>query len=539
MFKYLHPYHPDSWEGQVKCGLIDRHAGVRLVQGNFTEDAFGFNRLAAKGGKFYQVVKELNGPMYVDRLQGGLPIYDYTYDTELIEEYNNLLGDNFYGFQFHEWASNLRSDLTHIGSDPGCDWTVEGIKKVIYKLFPYPDLQLEAQTAEETAQMGPIRTAEEFYQAIVSLLERRSGKFRLVPCDSGALAYKLELEHGIRTFMPEVGAQTADARLQISYARSMAKAYGARFGVYYEPWGGKPFSTCFCQRDSICEWGGLTNDNFPYKSAGENGGSSRSLQKRIHLYSYLSGAEFISEEWGGSNTFYNFVDFELTPYGIEKKKFLSFVNKYPKIGEKMAPIALVLPKDYTVVYGIHAGATFADYPVLGEKGEKLVRIKEAICDVFSKPVSDMTGDEIGVLINSDIPDAVDMIHEDSKTLGEYEYLIDATQNPAFAKEHSNVCAIEDLPCIFEKTLPCKVEGGLHWMVNKCEDKYYLAIFNHSGISRSVAEGEKVIPGSEKTVKVTLKPGRYLKALEGAEISNAENGVYHIKISGGDWFFGEF
>lgn len=68
---------------------------------------------------------------------------------------------------------------------------------------------------------------------------------------------------------------------------------------------------------------------FPFESAGSNGGSSRSLQKRLLIYAYLAGAEFVGEEWGGYNTFYDLKDFTLPPYGKTKRLFLRFAEKYP------------------------------------------------------------------------------------------------------------------------------------------------------------------------------------------------------------------
>ena len=84
---------------------------------------------------------------------------------------------------------------------------------------------------------------------------------------------------------------------------------------------------------------------------GENDGSSRSLQKRIHLYSYFSGAQFMSEEWGGCNTFCNWDDFEISEYGRVKLDFLKLIRKYPQeyIGTMYTPVAVVLLEDVKVL----------------------------------------------------------------------------------------------------------------------------------------------------------------------------------------------
>lgn len=63
------------------------------------------NELAKKDGKLFKLISDNNYPWYIDRLQGGGYIDEYQYNTELIDS----LG-NFYGFQMHEWISNMRSD---------------------------------------------------------------------------------------------------------------------------------------------------------------------------------------------------------------------------------------------------------------------------------------------------------------------------------------------------------------------------------------------------------------------------------------------
>ena len=100
---------------------------------------------------------------------------------------------------------------------------------------------------------------------------------------------------------------------------------GKGFGVYYEPWRGSNVCT-FC--GNMNEWGIDENSDFPFRPYGPNGGTSRSLQKRIYLYAYLSNAEYIAEEWGGYNTFNNIENFELSSYGIVKKEFIDFCDKY-------------------------------------------------------------------------------------------------------------------------------------------------------------------------------------------------------------------
>ena len=114
MFTYFHCYLPETWDAQVKAGLINEHSGIRFCESIDIDEEKKFNNLAKKGGELYNIVKKNNMPFYIDRLQGGCFIENYNYDMELVNEYKNMLGNKFLGFQMHEWMSNYRNDLRKI-----------------------------------------------------------------------------------------------------------------------------------------------------------------------------------------------------------------------------------------------------------------------------------------------------------------------------------------------------------------------------------------------------------------------------------------
>lgn len=279
----------------------------------------------------------------------------------------------------------------------------------------------------------------------------------------------------------------------------------------------------------------------PFESHGENGGSSRSLQRRIQLYSYFAGAEFFSEEWGMSNTFYDWVDFELTPYGKIKYDFLKLIRKYPKerIGTPYTPIAVVLPGDLPPVSEIHnTGDTLWGYPLAGELAKKTAAVREGLRELLSNPAP-MAGSETEVLFNSGIPDAIDVIHEDAAVLYEdYEYFVDLTGGGTFGRTH-RCCSVEEVKGLLEELMPCTVEGGVHWFVNRAEGRWLLVAFNHSGIHRSVEKGELALPGEERRIRIRLKNSRFLRLLEGNTDISYVDGAYEAVIPPGGWFLGEF
>ncbi len=549
MFKYFHCYMEETWDAQVKAGLIDENSGIRFPQSLGLYEKDKFNNVAKAGGKLWSMLKENSMPFYIDRLQGGCYIENYNYDMELINSLKEMLGDNFWGFQMHEWMSNFFSDIVrlrsngcpHIGNTRG--WSKEDIIATIKRAYPFPHLFLESHTAEEMAEIGDPETFEEFFAHAQKLFKKRQKytEGMLIPCDSFYLAMPLELKNGAKRIMPEIGAQTPDTRIQVCYARGMAKAYGVSFGTYYEPWGGDPFSACNYHKEGKNEWNIQVGADFPFETKGNNGGSSRSMQRRMQLYSYIAGAQFISEEWGMCNTFYDWEEFELTPYGKIKLDFINFTRKYPDVGSTIVPVAVVLPADLQVLEGVRKeDDSLCGFPIFGSFAEKVRKVRKGLRRLFLES-SGMKGTETTSLINSNIPDAIDIVHEDRFDADSYEYLVDLTGNSSFAEKYaSKICAAEDVQSILSKLLPCRVEGGLHHLVNRMPTgKYSLMIFNHSGVSRTVAEGERFMHEEDKTVTVTCKDNRRINMLEGNGSVTYEGDVAYVTVPAGGWFFAEF
>jgi hypothetical protein len=110
-FCFYHPYHPETWQAMIDCGLVRDGDGVKFSQSLLIKDEYKFNNLAAEGTELYNYLREKRSPFYIDRLQGGCYIEEYPYDMTLIDKYREMLGDRFIGWQMHEWLSNYKSDL--------------------------------------------------------------------------------------------------------------------------------------------------------------------------------------------------------------------------------------------------------------------------------------------------------------------------------------------------------------------------------------------------------------------------------------------
>ena len=535
MLIFFHGYSPDTWDAMLRTGLVRDGDGIRFQQSIDIDEGLKFNELAKKGGRLYEILRERRCPFYIDRLQGGCYIDKYVYDPALLDEYRRMLGDHFYGFQMHEWLSNYRSDANHkLAALSAEEWTSERIEREIREKFPYKNLFLECMTLEEIAAAGKPATPEQFYRNMTAIYKKRQKTFELIPCDSAFLAYQFEIQSGAKRLMPEVGAAPADTRVQVCYARGMTRREGKSFGIYYEPWGSRPFSVCsyFGAKN---EWN-IGNADFPWRPYGPNGGSSRSLQRRIFLYAYLSGASFISEEWGLYNTFLEGTDYALSPYGEIKREFLRFVEKYADVGDKITPIAAVLPEELAVLEDWREPYKLFGYE---SKNERLADIKRGVMALFGN-AHPMMGNEGNSLKNMDMPDAIDLLNRDDGMLKKYDYLVDLTFGSDLPAHCSNLCAPEDVPALLRRVLPAYVDGGLHWMLNHRKGGgYYLTVFNHSGVMRTVAEGERVCPEAEKTVTVTLRDGATPTLLEGDATLAKDGDAYRLTVRGGGYAFIRF
>lgn len=543
MFTYLHCYMPKTWDAQVKAGLVRPGDGIRFSQSLDIDKELKFNNLAAIGGELYNYVRENNCPFYIDRLQGGCFLEEYPYDMDLVNEYRAILGDKFWGFQMHEWGSNICSDLQRIVS-LNCDWTEESITKKIRSAFPYEHTYLEAMNAEEYASLGGVpENYEKYLLIMLNLLKKRQAHVDgdLLPCDSAYQAQKLEIEAGAKRLMPEIGAQTRNTRIQLAYSRGMARSAKIPFGSYYEPWGGNPFSACCYHREGKNEWN-ISAESFPFKTAGGNGGSSRSMQWRMHLYSYMAGCSFMTEEWGMCNTFYDWNDFELTPYGQVKKDFLDLVDRYPNIGTPIIKAAVILPKNMPVLDMALSPNTYLGYPVEGKFAENLSKVVKALDCLFVESAP-MLGSETTSLLNYTTPDVIDIIHEDCSTVDEYPILVDCTGNPEFFASHKNkIRPLEEVLSAINELLPIRIDGGASMQItrNDATNEHYVLLMNNSGVNRSVEAGESFMQEGEISVKLTVAEGKKLSVLEGSgSIIDIGENTYQVKIPSGGWVFAKF
>ncbi len=140
-FVFFHGYDSKLWDCFVKRGIINSNAGIRFCQNLMLPEEKKFNRLMKEDKKLKSLVHDERLPVYIDRLQGGAYIDTCRYDMELIE----ALEDRFYGFQMHEWMSNLRTDYNKLSRVKDEDGIRKRLKRRYSGSFPLSIFSLRRQ----------------------------------------------------------------------------------------------------------------------------------------------------------------------------------------------------------------------------------------------------------------------------------------------------------------------------------------------------------------------------------------------------------
>ena len=537
--KFFHVYNDHHIKGLVKNGLVNKDTGFKLQSTRNVPPELKFNQFAAKGTKFYEMIKEGKIPFYVDRIAGGGTYHYYDFDRELIQEYKNVLGEWFLGFQLHESGSNRRLAewprmIKAMGGSKG-PYDLEELKKNmkshVFNKFGLVLYRFSQDTPEYYCNKVYAETYQEFIEEMKELFTRRLADTdnNILPCDSYYLATKLQNDLGMETFMPEVGCQIPLMRVAVALARGMANVNDKKWGAYYECWreikGVGYCMPCF-NNENMNEWY-VTQDQHgtdDFSTCGPNGGSSRLLQDRIYHHALMSGADLFSEEWGLNCSYTDMQEFTLSHYGIVKKEFINRALEMGTIKAKI-PFAIVLPNKYSCIelpdiftdwnLGEHKN-TYLASPLNSEEIEYFGHIEDVLKLFFAR-TKEIYGNEGHVLTNSLFGDLFDIVYEDTadEKLAGYEYLIDASKEGSFkkAKANTSLKIIESadidalantVNALTKEIMPCFV-NGLPWIVSYDEKgNDYLTIFNNEGNERDIKEGDIIHHEADKVVEISFK-----------------------------------
>jgi hypothetical protein len=328
--------------GLVKHDMLG-DAGHRLHNTGFRTESFGERWL---GNGLLNEAEASGRPFYIDRITGGMP---YQSLVGIGETADMLKGNsNFLGFQAHEWGNSPTHDYHRIhklilekGNEFNESTFAEFEGRTAHPYFSggdfsiYKDLYVPMKTQEEVEQF-----LSAYFEKLVSIT-----RGQIVSVTGHGQLHHTALRLGAKNVMAEIGNQVPLTAFQIACARGAARQHGKPFGAYYEPWGGAP-TGCVCAT-SFSPWWPLEpaiKERMDGYNIGPQHGSSRSLQRRLLYYAWLSGASWWAEEWGAENYFSDWEDYPITRYGEIVREFQRSVTGFDQ-PKPIVPAAVVMPPD--------------------------------------------------------------------------------------------------------------------------------------------------------------------------------------------------
>jgi len=337
---------PKFIEGLRRHGLLEDY-GYRIHSTGYDLRPFGERWI---NNPLLADARRSGRPYYIDRITGGMPFQS----LKGIEPVAAELKDDprFLGFQLHEWGNSSIYDYSRLDSlllKKGLTFSRENF------------LEYEGRTESPFFASGdfsiykkvyrPLRTQKDLEKYLADYFRMMSKKTRgqLMAVNGYYQGYHLALRLGAKNVMAEIGNQVPLTAMQIACVRGAARQYGREFGVYYEPWGGAPFG-CPCAMDWSSWFPAGSDPDNPVRSdrISPELGSSRSLQRRLLYYAWLSGAKWYAEEWGDENYFSNWDDYPLTEYGKVVEEFFKVTSQYGSVSP-IVPAAIVLPPGTPVI----------------------------------------------------------------------------------------------------------------------------------------------------------------------------------------------
>lgn len=512
--------------------------GLRLLNTGFITTPFGQRW---SGSPLLASARTSERPYYIDRITGGMPFQS----LEGIEQIAKALkGDSrFLGFQVHEWDNSpfhdhrrIRELLVNQGKPFDEEHFAHYAGRTDPPYFSGGNYAIYRDLFQPLESMQDVRSYLETYFS--QLVAMTAGQVMSVNGHGQFPHAALRL--GAKNVMAEVGNQVSLTALQVACTRGAARQYGKPFGIYYETWGGSPFG-CTCATD-FSPWFATCEQFKAFHDMGEVGprcGSSRSLQRRLLFFAWLSGAAWWSEEWGAENYFANWDDCPLTEYGWIVKQFADATAGLGPV-TPIVPAAVILPPD---AFGV-------DIACIAGSREKPFRFAQpdachiglrSIAPLLLAPQPIRPGEDAHNLTPSPWSGCFDVLSAEvpPSLLSHYAVAIcfDAAQARQAARHHPHVClgAQEEfqgcLPAIRDR-LPFRVEGEVGCVQASTPDRLLIGLFNNLGITKT---GEQEVGTPEFSRLVTVEGScSSLAAIWGSEhIRRTGSGSVTLELPPGE------
>lgn len=198
----------------------------------------------------------------------------------------------------------------------------------------------------------------------------------------------------------EIGENIHGYQLHIAMNRGASKQYGVPWTMDFSSWHGA----------SILDY---SKSKIWNEYSGLQHGHSVNLVERSMLMSYMAGADGVVAEGGGTICFYDDTTtdgcYKISPYGKVFQKLNEFSKKYD-VGITYTPVAILLNQYHGMDRQPSGQKSFGKFAYNDGDLETFNLIETLWPQTFSV---EKNGNEVGAMVNSKYPDAIDFLLQDA------------------------------------------------------------------------------------------------------------------------------
>lgn len=354
---------------------------------------------------------------------------------------------------------------------------------------------------------------------------------------------------GATVLASEIGENIHGYQLHIAMNRGAARQYNKPWVIDFSSWHGA----------SILDY---SKTKIWKEYSGAKYGHSINLVERSMLMSYMAGADGVVAEGGGAICFYDDITtddhYKLSPYGKVFQKLYQFSKANSNVGITYTPFAVLLDQFHGMDRQPSGQQAFGKFGYNQGDMETFNLIETLWPQTFSV---EKNGNEIGAMVNSKYPDAVDFLLQGASLdmLKTYKAVMlsgDIQLTPAqiadlrsYAAEGGVVLASDrhldqlsfngtgDTAIREEKVgkgkivgfdssalkdilneylkemLPIEVEGDVEYLVNVADGAFYVTLINNDGVMKSPKTPVQFDSSKRKDIVINYKAKNSIQSVE--------------------------
>ena len=341
---------------------------------------------------------------------------------------------------------------------------------------------------------------------------------------------------GATVLASEIGENIHGYQLHIAMNRGAARQYSKPWVIDFSSWHGA----------SILDY---SKSKIWKEYSGPKHGHSINLVERSMLMSYMAGADGVVAEGGGAICFYDDITaddcYKLSPYGKVFQKLYQFSKTHSNVGITYTPFAVLLDQFHGMDRQPAGQQVFGKFGYNQGDMETFNLIETLWPQTFSV---EKNGNEIGSMVNSKYPDAVDFLLQGASlnitltpaqiadlrsyaadggvVLASNRHLdqlaFNGTGDTAIREEKVDKgkivgfdpSALKDiLDKYLRKMLPIEVEGDIEYFVNVADGAFYVTLINNDGVMKAPKTPVQFDSSKRKDIVIHYKAKNTIQSVD--------------------------